>query len=77
MSLTSQDFLAVQCAEKAIQTKKHWWIGWQTLGRSQINIKDVDMVRPTLVEVKKQNIQNLNNADKFKVELCQLICKLN
>ncbi|XP_076814358.1 tetratricopeptide repeat protein 33-like [Clavelina lepadiformis] len=43
LMILEKDFLAVQCAEKAIQTKKHWWIGWQTLGRSQINIKDVDM----------------------------------
>lgn len=37
-------FPAVQAAEKATQLNRTWSEGFQTLGRSQIGLGEVDMV---------------------------------
>ena len=37
-------FVAVQCAEKAVQLSPTWTVARQTLGRSQLGIGEVHMV---------------------------------
>nr|CAB3267339.1 tetratricopeptide repeat protein 33 [Phallusia mammillata] len=41
--LMEKDFQAAQQAEKATQLKKNWWIGWQTLGRAQMNLGHIQL----------------------------------
>ncbi|XP_035221009.1 tetratricopeptide repeat protein 33-like [Stegodyphus dumicola] len=38
-------FPALQAAEKAVKINPRWWIGYQTLGRSQLGIGDIKMAK--------------------------------
>lgn len=40
----NKPFPAIQAAEKALMYNPTWWIGYQTLGRSQLGMGDLEMV---------------------------------
>ena len=40
-----EEFPAVASAEKAVAMAPQWSAAWQTLGRTQLNIGEVEMVR--------------------------------
>lgn len=40
-------FPAVKAAEMAVKFRPLWWEGWQTLGRAQLNLGEVDLVSVT------------------------------
>ena len=38
-------FPAVQAAEMVVKLRPLWWEGWQTLGRAQLSLGELDLVR--------------------------------
>lgn len=46
LSILQEVFPAVEAAEMAVKLKPLWWEGWQTLGRAQLNLGEVDLVSP-------------------------------
>lgn len=45
LTILHEVFPAVKAAEMAVKFRPLWWEGWQTLGRAQLNLGEVDMVR--------------------------------
>ncbi|XP_034047669.1 tetratricopeptide repeat protein 33 [Thalassophryne amazonica] len=43
LTILHEVFPAVQAAEMAIKLHPLWWEGWQTLGRAQLNLGEVDL----------------------------------
>lgn len=44
LSILQEVFPAVEAAEMALKLRPLWWEGWQTLGRAQLNLGEVDLV---------------------------------
>lgn len=44
LSILQEVFPAVEAAEMAVKLRPLWWEGWQTLGRAQLNLGEVDLV---------------------------------
>lgn len=44
LSILQEVFPAVEAAETAVKLRPLWWEGWQTLGRAQLNLGEVDLV---------------------------------
>lgn len=53
LSILQEVFPAVEAAEIALKLRPLWWEGWQTLGRAQLNLGEVDLV--SLAEHCKKN----------------------
>lgn len=47
LSILQEVFPAVEAAEMAVKLNPLWWEGWQTLGRAQLNLGEVDLVSPS------------------------------
>lgn len=47
-------FPAVEAAEMAVKLDPLWWEAWQTLGRAQLNLGEVDLVSPAEHDRKHQ-----------------------
>lgn len=45
-------FPAVKAAETAVKLRHVWWEGWQTLGRAQLSMGEVDLVSHNLLSSK-------------------------
>ncbi|KAM9307294.1 tetratricopeptide repeat protein 33 [Pholidichthys leucotaenia] len=43
LTILHEVFPAVKAAEMAVKFRPLWWEGWQTLGRAQLNLGEVDM----------------------------------
>ncbi|XP_030005013.1 tetratricopeptide repeat protein 33 [Sphaeramia orbicularis] len=43
LTVLQEVFPAVQAAEMAVKLRPVWWEGWQTLGRAQLNLGEVDL----------------------------------
>ncbi|XP_037608689.1 tetratricopeptide repeat protein 33 [Sebastes umbrosus] len=43
LTILQEVFPAVKAAEMAVKFRPLWWEGWQTLGRSQLNLGEVDL----------------------------------
>ncbi|KAM9841895.1 tetratricopeptide repeat protein 33 [Aulostomus maculatus] len=43
LTILQEVFPAVKAAEMAVKFRPLWWEGWQTLGRAQLNMGEVDM----------------------------------
>ncbi|KAK2819366.1 hypothetical protein Q5P01_024927 [Channa striata] len=43
LTILQEVFPAVKAAEMAVKFRPLWWEGWQTLGRAQLNLGEVDM----------------------------------
>ncbi|TSO37128.1 F-BAR domain only protein 2 [Bagarius yarrelli] len=43
LSILQEDFPAVQAAEMSVKLQPMWWEGWQTLGRAQLNLGEVEL----------------------------------
>ncbi|CAL8406294.1 unnamed protein product [Arctogadus glacialis] len=43
LSILQELFPAVKAAEMAVKLKPMWWEGWQTLGRAQLSLGEVDL----------------------------------
>lgn len=57
-------FPAVEAAEMAAKLDPLWWEGWQTLGRAQLNLGEVDLVSPA-ARGKNQQLKNGNKKKKW------------
>lgn len=44
LTILHEVFPAVKAAEMAVKFRPLWWEGWQTLGRAQLNLGEVDLV---------------------------------
>lgn len=44
LTILQEVFPAVKTAEMVVKFRPLWWEGWQTLGRAQLNLGEVDMV---------------------------------
>lgn len=44
LTILQEVFPAVKAAEMAVKFRPLWWEGWQTLGRAQLNLGEVDLV---------------------------------
>lgn len=44
LTILQEVFPAVKAAEMALKFRPLWWEGWQTLGRAQLNLGEVDLV---------------------------------
>lgn len=44
LTVLQEVFPAVQAAEMAVKLRPLWWEGWQTLGRAQLSLGEVDLV---------------------------------
>lgn len=44
LTILQEAFPAVAAAETAVKLRPLWWEGWQTLGRAQLNLGEVDLV---------------------------------
>lgn len=44
LTILQEAFPAVTAAETAVKLRPLWWEGWQTLGRAQLNLGEVDLV---------------------------------
>lgn len=44
LTILQEVFPAVKAAEMAVKIRPLWWEGWQTLGRAQLNLGEVDLV---------------------------------
>ncbi|XP_068190247.1 tetratricopeptide repeat protein 33 [Antennarius striatus] len=42
-TILQEVFPAVKAAETAVKLRPLWWVGWQTLGRAQLNLGEVDL----------------------------------
>lgn len=61
LTILQEVFPAVKAAEMAVKFRPLWWEGWQTLGRAQLNLGELDLVRMTgnkLQMTKKKQQQN-------------------
>lgn len=47
LSILQEVFPAVEAAEMVVKLSPLWWEGWQTLGRAQLNLGEVDLVSPS------------------------------
>ncbi len=47
LTILQEVFPAVKAAEMALKHRPLWWEGWQTLGRAQLNLGEVDLVSKT------------------------------
>ncbi|KAG7258568.1 hypothetical protein CRUP_037974 [Coryphaenoides rupestris] len=45
LTILQEVFPAVKAAEMVVKLKPMWWEGWQTLGRAQLSLGEVDLVR--------------------------------
>ncbi|XP_076844388.1 tetratricopeptide repeat protein 33 isoform X2 [Brachyhypopomus gauderio] len=43
LTVLHEVFLAVQAAETAVRLRSNWWEAWQTLGRAQLNLGEVEL----------------------------------
>ncbi|XP_074545781.1 tetratricopeptide repeat protein 33 [Halichoeres trimaculatus] len=43
LTILQEVFPAVKAAETAVKLRPLWWEGWQTLGRAQLNLGEVDL----------------------------------
>lgn len=43
LTILQEVFPAVQAAEMAVKLRPLWWEGWQTLGRAQLSLGEVDL----------------------------------
>ncbi|XP_026153964.1 tetratricopeptide repeat protein 33 [Mastacembelus armatus] len=43
LTILQEVFPAVKAAEMAVKLRPLWWEGWQTLGRAQLNLGEVDL----------------------------------
>ncbi|XP_068609192.1 tetratricopeptide repeat protein 33 [Brachionichthys hirsutus] len=43
LTILQEVFPAVKEAEMAVKLRPLWWVGWQTLGRAQLNLGEVDL----------------------------------
>ncbi|KAM3600336.1 uncharacterized protein V6R79_021666 [Siganus canaliculatus] len=43
LSILQEGFPAVKAAEMAVKLRPLWWEGWQTLGRAQLNMGELDL----------------------------------
>lgn len=67
LSILQEVFPAVEAAEMAVKLNTLWWEGWQTLGRAQLNLGEVDLVSPS--EHEKRNKTRAYSAEqKLKKE---------
>ena len=48
LTVLQEVFPAVQAAEMAVKLRPLWWEGWQTLGRAQLSLGEVDLVSITV-----------------------------
>lgn len=48
LTILQEAFPAVAAAETAVKLRPLWWEGWQTLGRAQLNLGEVDLVSPAV-----------------------------
>lgn len=65
-------FAAVQAAERAIKYNSCWWIGYQTLGRSQLGMGEIEMAKRSFCKAIHLNpsVEELWEEDlKWTVEL--------
>lgn len=44
LTILQEGFPAVKAAEMAVKFRPLWWEGWQTLGRAQLSLGEVDLV---------------------------------
>ena len=54
LTILQEVFPAVKAAEMAVKFRPLWWEGWQTLGRAQLNLGEVDLVGVALHRKRKQ-----------------------
>lgn len=47
LTILQEVFPAVQAAEMAVKLHPLWWESWQTLGRAQLSLGEVDLVSIT------------------------------
>lgn len=56
LTILHEVFPAVKAAEMAVQLRPLWWEGWQTLGRAQLNLGEVDLVSVAGDELQRATI---------------------
>lgn len=75
LSILQEVFPAVEAAEMALKLRPLWWEGWQTLGRAQLNLGEVDLVSGRTLQKKNNPRQwgskrNLKWKEVFKFKTC-------
>lgn len=54
LTILQEAFPAVTAAETAVKLRPLWWEGWQTLGRAQLNLGEVDLVSTAAMVTKER-----------------------
>lgn len=75
LSILQEVFPAVEAAEMAVKLNPLWWEGWQTLGRAQLNLGEVDLVSPS-ERNKKMAEHRLKGGTKVENILTVLLNRL-
>ncbi|XP_071219060.1 tetratricopeptide repeat protein 33-like [Salvelinus alpinus] len=70
LTVLQEVFPAVQAAEMAVKLRPLWWEGWQTLGRAQLGLGEVDLVKMMLTERKSSSYPQAVRSFQVGLHLC-------
>lgn len=74
LTILQEVFPAVKAAEMAVKFRPLWWEGWQTLGRAQLNLGEVDLVSRAADALRRKKTKRSQVAERPLQQMRALVC---
>lgn len=74
LTILQEVFPAVKAAEMAVKFRPLWWEGWQTLGRAQLNLGEVDLVSRGADALRRKKTKRSQVAERPLQQMRALVC---